>query len=185
MFASVLDRFWLAQTLQQSGFKFLSGEAFFGLKIPLFFPISTFMLLGYLTIPMLRYLPLSYLYPLGHNQNKINNRFNFIYNRVNIIAGDWHYIRHNLPINMEEKILITSGINHGDFKSLHKRQASYLLVTTPFINNISPAANAMKATLVALGAKKEKYLNTARKLGWLPSLIFLGKQNDKVIIGTL
>ncbi|WP_258360534.1 quinate 5-dehydrogenase [Moorella sulfitireducens (nom. illeg.)] len=170
---SVLDRFWLARALQTAGYPVLAGDAAFGLKIPLGFPLSFFILLGYLTMPLLARLPLAYLYPLGPEQEKSHPRYRHLFARVKIIAGDWHFIRHHLPLSLTGKVIITSGTTPDDRELLRRRGATWLLATTPVINGFSPAANAMEAILVAMGVAAPRYPELAGKLGWLPALFRL------------
>ncbi|KYH30901.1 hypothetical protein [Neomoorella mulderi] len=172
---SVLDRFWLARALQAAGYPVLAGDAAFGLKLPLGFPLSTFMILGYLTMPLLAHLPLGYLYPLGHDQEKSYPHYHHLFARVKIIAGDWHFIRRHLPVSLAGKVVITGGTTPGDRELLRRRGAAWLLATTPVFEGFSPAANAMEAMLVALGAAAPQYPALAGKLGWLPSLYCLQK----------
>ncbi|MBC7325614.1 MAG: hypothetical protein H5T99_09910 [Moorella sp. (in: Bacteria)] len=175
---SVLDRFWLARALQEAGYPVLAGDASFGLKLPLGFSLSTFMTLGYLTMPFLARLPLSCLYPLGHAQEESRCRFRHLFARVKIIAGDWHFIRRYLPDSLAGQVIITSGTTPEDRELLRQRGAACLLATTPTFAGISPAANAMEALLVALGAPEEHYLGVAARLGWLPRRHDPGKTPD-------
>lgn len=165
---SVLDRFWLAQALQQAGYVTLAGDAAFGLKLPLALSLPIFTLLGYLTMPLLARLPLPYLYPLGPHQDRSHPRFQHLYARARIIAGDWHFIRHNLPRRLDGQVFITSGTTPADRELLGRRGASGLLTTTPAFQGLSPAANALEAVLLALGAGEKEYLQLAKKLNWLP-----------------
>ncbi|MDN5361473.1 MAG: hypothetical protein PWP70_520 [Moorella sp. (in: firmicutes)] len=171
---SVLDRFWLARALQQAGYVTLAGDAAFGLKLPLAVSLPTFTRLGYLTMPLLARLPLAYLYPLGPHQEHPRPRFQHLYARARIIAGDWHFIRHNLPRRLDGQVFITSGTNPADRELLARCGASRLLMTTPTFQGISPAANALEAVLVALGAREKEYLQLATKLNWLPRMLELG-----------
>ncbi|MGI9860251.1 hypothetical protein SDD30_02555 [Moorella naiadis] len=170
---SVLDRFWLAQALQQAGYVTLAGDAAFGLKLPLAVSLPTFTRLGYLAMPLLARLPLAYLYPLGPHQEHSRPRFQHLYARARIIAGNWHFIRRNLPWHLNGQVFITSGTTPADRELLARRGASRLVTTTPTFQGISPAANALEAVLVALGAGEEEYLHLARKLNWLPRMIEL------------
>lgn len=170
---SVLDRFWLARALQLAGYPVLAGDAAFGLKLPLLMPLSTFTRLGYITMPVLSRIPLGYLYPLGPHQENARPRYRYLYARARIIAGDWRFIRHNLPLHLDGQVVITSGTTTGDRELLGRRGVSWLLTTTPAFHGISPAANALEAVLVALGAGEKGYLNLARDFNWLPRLIEL------------
>lgn len=167
---SVLDRFWLAQSLEDAGFSVLAGDAAFGLRLPLLLPLSTFKKLAYLTMPALCHLPLTYLYAPGSGTPQINRSLLDRCARIKIIAGDWRFIRRFILPALKGKVIITSGTNVADRELLHRSGAAWLLTTTPLFAGINPAANAMEAALVALGLQPPQYLEQARKYGWLPSL---------------
>ncbi|MBE3571494.1 MAG: quinate 5-dehydrogenase [Moorella humiferrea] len=170
---SVLDRYWLAQALQFKGFKVIAGDAAFGLKLPLGFSLSCFRLLGHLTMPLLAHLPLAYLYPHGNGQQKSYLRFNHLFTRAKIIAGDWHFIRHNLPNSLEGKVVVTSGTTPSERQLLRRVGVFSLITTTPIFAGFSPAANAMEAVMTALGSVPEQFAVLAGDFGWLPTLHFL------------
>lgn len=167
---SVLDRFWLARSLQASGFTVLAGDAAFGLRLPLLLSLTTFIKLGYITMPLLSHLPLSYLYPLESDRKKNYQHRNYLYAGIRIIAGDWHFIQRYLLKSLTGKVIITSGTTPADRKHLRQYGAAWLLTTTPSFEGINPAANAIEAVLVALGAQQPQYLTLARSLKWLPRL---------------
>jgi len=165
---SILDRFWLANALQTAGYPVVAGDAACALKLPLGFSLSTFTALGYLTMPFLAHLPLRYLYPLNPTPPKGYSSARHLLARAKIIAGDWHFIRHHLPVALQGKVIITSGTTPGDRELLRRRGAGWLLSTTPDFDGISPAANAVEAILASLGIEEEQYTVLAERWGWLP-----------------
>ncbi|MCG0277314.1 MAG: hypothetical protein L5656_02095 [Thermanaeromonas sp.] len=174
---SVLDRYWLAESLSLAGCKVLAGDALFGLRLPCVLPLSLFTKIAHLTLPFLARLPLHFLYPLGPAQEKPGRIYSPSIPQVDIIAGNWHFIcRYLLPYLSKSEILITCGTNKEDLRLLKQVGVKYLLSTTPLWKAGSPSANAVEAVLMALGAKKEEpttYIKLARELRWLPKLIEL------------
>lgn len=165
---SVLDRFWLAKGLQTAGFAVIAGDASFGLKLRLLLPLTTFIKIGHITMPVLSHLPLTYLYPLRFHRKK--NHHPCLDANIKIIAGDWRFIRGNLIQSVAGKVIITSGTTPADRELLRKSGATWLILTTPLFAGLNPAANAMEAVLVALGAQRSQYLTLAHSFGWLPQL---------------
>ncbi len=166
---SVLDRFWLAESLQSAGLTVMAGDACLGLKLRLLIPLPIFTKLAYLTMPVLSRLPLTYLYPLGSG-GKIKYQPS-LHPKIKIIAGDWRFIRHHLIHSVADRVIITSGVGPADQKLLIRSGAKGLILTTPMLAaGVSPAANAMEAVLVALGVRQPHYLGLARKFGWLPRI---------------
>lgn len=174
---SVLDRYWLAETLSRAGCKVLAGDPLFGLKLPLVLPLSLFTRIARWTVPFLSYLPIDFLYPLGSAQEKAGRIWSPFVHQVDIIAGNWHFIRrYLLPYLSKNKILITCGTNREDLQLLKQLGMKYLISTTPLWKTGCPSANTVEAVLVALGAKKEDlntYINLSQELKWLPHLIEL------------
>lgn len=172
---SVLDRYWLAEALSRAGCKVLAGDPLFGLKLPLVLPLSLFARIARWTMPALSHLPLSFLYPLGPAQEKAGRTWNSFARHVDIIAGNWHFIRrYLLPCLSKDKILITSGTNGEDLRFLKQQGIKWVVSTTPLWKVGCPSANAVEAALVALGAGKgdlSTYMSLAQELKWLPRLI--------------
>lgn len=70
LFSSVLDRWPLAQALEEAGARVLVGDAAFALRIPVLFPgLRWFYPFAVTLVPLLRHLPLSFLYPQARGQH--------------------------------------------------------------------------------------------------------------------
>ncbi|MCL4425548.1 MAG: quinate 5-dehydrogenase [Firmicutes bacterium] len=183
---SVLDRYHLTRALVEIGARVWVGDAVFGLKIPLLFSLPTFQVIAAATLPLLRLLPVSWLYPLGRKQEEVVPRFSHLFRRAEIIAGDFHFLRRYLPWDLAGKTIIASTINDEDVGLLRKRGASVLVTLSPFLTVSSPqrsvittsgfvsgrafGANAMEALLVALAGErgplsKEHYRQLWRQTG--------------------
>ncbi|MDN5347454.1 MAG: hypothetical protein PWP65_1018 [Clostridia bacterium] len=170
---SVLDRYWLAWSLKQAGCRVWAGDPFFGLKMPVILPFSSFCRVAVATMPLLARLPLKYLYSSPKTFLAGKYIAGYLYTGFEIIAGDWHFIRRYLPGNLRGKIVIASGTAPADREMLRACGASYLISTTPIWEGISPAANAFEAVLAAIGgqASPEKYPELAASLGWQPQIL--------------
>jgi len=69
LFSSALDRWALAEALEARGARVAVGDAAFALRIPVLFPgLRTFYPFAVALVPLLRRLPLSFLYPQARRQ---------------------------------------------------------------------------------------------------------------------
>ncbi|WP_003540011.1 hypothetical protein [Desulfotomaculum nigrificans] len=175
LISSVLDRFPLAAALQRVGCRLIIGDAMFALGLPIAFSsLSWFTGLAGITVPVLARLPISWLYPLGDRQERIKPRFAGWYQKADIIAGDFHFIRRHMPENLAGKIIITSTVTAGDVAELRKRGAAWLVTTSPDLDGRSLGANVLEGICVALlnsfpGAiTTADYQKLLDQLGWRP-----------------
>lgn len=172
---SVLDRFGLAEALAAAGCRMIIGDALFGLGIPLTFTsLATFDRMARLTLPVLRHLPINWLYPLGKSQEEIVPRFEKYYRQANILAGDFHFIRRYLPQSLTDKIVISSTVTQQDVALLRQRGVKWLVTTVPDLGGRSFGANVMEAVLVSIsglppvGCRQEQYRLLLRQMGYRP-----------------
>lgn len=172
---SVLDRFGLAEALADAGCRLIIGDALFGLGIPLpFFSLKTFDLVARVTLPVLRHVPIDWLYPLGESQKEIIPRFEKYYRQADILAGDFHFIRRHLPFALKGKTIITSTVTEEDVALLRQRGVKWLVTTTPDLAGRSFGANVMEAVLVALnglppeGCRQAHYRRLLQQMGFRP-----------------
>jgi len=95
------------------------------------------------------------------------------------VAGDFHYIRSNLPARMDGKTIITNTTTPEDVALLRERGVATLVTTTPELEGRSFGANVMEGVLVALAGKRpeqmqpDDYLDLLRRLGWQPRVLRL------------
>jgi len=157
LLTSVLDRYPLAQALVQEGARVWAGDPAFGLKLPFALPLSLFGLVTPATMPFLRLVPLSWLYPLGEKQEEMKDPAPHLFARSEIIAGDFHLLRRYLPKQLRDKIIITSTVTGTDVALLRERGARLLVTLSPFFeapNGRAFGANMMDALLVALSGER-------------------------------
>ncbi|HHT67825.1 MAG TPA: quinate 5-dehydrogenase [Firmicutes bacterium] len=154
-----LDRFGMAQALQDTGSTVLYGDVMFALGVSL--PIYKLSVLqGVVTVlaPIAVQLPFTWLYPTGSKQEESPDKHKYAkhYAWADVIAGDYHMIRKYMPDDLTGKVIITNTITPSDVEFLKQRHVKELITTTPNIGGRSFGTNVMEALLVAL---LEKPLN--------------------------
>ena len=150
-----VDRFGMAEALQEAGAKLTFGDLLFGLGLnkPL---RSLEALAGWAKVlaPVVTRLPVSWLYPMGKEQQKRTPKFSQYFLENDIIAGDFHFIRKFMPEKLPGKIIITNTVTAKDRAMLKEAGVKLLVTTTPSLEGRSFGTNVMEALLVALkGAK--------------------------------
>ena len=159
-----VDRFGMAEALQEHGAQITLGDLVFSLGINK--PLHSLHKLAFwakLLAPFLTRLPVSWFYPMGKEQDKRVPKHPEYFLANDIIAGDFHYIKRFMPDKLPDKIIITNTVTSADREMLREAGVKLLVTTTPCLNGRSFGTNVMEALLVALeGGKKalpaEKYL---------------------------
>lgn len=154
-----VDRFGLAESLVEAGSQVVFGDLLFGLGIP--YPIRSLAGLSKLAKwagPIVTQLPVSMFYPTGNEQIHIKPRFSEYYHQADIIAGDFHFIRRNMPDKLTNKIIITNTVTRNDEELLRQRGVATLVTTTPEMQGRSFGTNVLEAILVALAEKRPEEL---------------------------
>jgi len=155
-----LDRFGLAESFSSSGADVVFGDLMFGLGVP--FPIRDFDSLAFLAkvaMPVITKLPINLFYPTGEKQHQTKPRFIKYFDQAQIIAGDFHFIKRNMPENLSGKIIITNTVTQEDEELLKKRGVSTLITTTPEIGGRSFGANILEGILVAYAGRGREGLS--------------------------
>ena len=172
-----VDRFGMAQALQNTGSEVLYGDVMFALGIA--FPIYRLNVLQAVVsvlAPLAVQLPFAWLYPTGSKQEKSpdRNKYDKYYAWADVIAGDYHMIRKYMPDDLTGKTIITNTITSEDVEFLKQRHVCELITTTPNIEGRSFGTNVMEALLVALLKKPlaeitpEDYNGMLDKIGFVP-----------------
>lgn len=177
---SGMDRYGLAEGLAQVGCRLLIGDMPFALGIPIFLRrLWTLRFLSVLMMPVLRRLPIDFLYPTGKAQEEPKPRFAWAFEKADIIAGDFLYIRRFMPPSVPEKMVITNTVTAEDIAYLRERGIALLVTTTPEMQGRSFGTNVLQAIFVALLEKHprdiqpEEYLALLRELGIRPRIVRL------------
>lgn len=167
-----MDRPGMAEAFQEVGQSVVYGDLIFilGLPIPIKSP-SGLMRMARLLAPLVCQLPIKYLYPIGEKQNRPSkDRFSSYLREAQVIAGDFHLIKKNLPPHIPEKIIITNTVTAEDVEDLRARGAYLLVTTTPDLGGRSFGTNVIEAILVALQGKGREELSSAEYSGLIKRL---------------
>lgn len=175
LLVSAVDRFGMAEALVQRAKSIVFGDILFGVGLPI--PVrswNTVKLMGRVFLPIIANCPLSWFYPMGEKQEINNPRFPRYFHEADVIAGDWHIIRRNMPERLDGKIVLTNSSRRSEVDLLRDRGVTTLITTTPEISGESFATNVMEAALVSLlGGRPEDltpddYMGKLNELGWKP-----------------
>ncbi|MBQ7882897.1 MAG: quinate 5-dehydrogenase [Phascolarctobacterium sp.] len=151
-----VDRFGMAEALQEEGAQLTFGDLLFALNIDK--PIRSLKALAWwakLLAPVLTKLPVSWLYPMGKEQQVRTPKFPQYFLENDIIAGDFHFIRRFMPESLPGKIIITNTVTAADRKLLKEAGVELLITTTPCLDGRSFGTNVMEALLVAVKGERK------------------------------
>jgi len=125
--------------------------------------------------PLAVQLPFKWLYPSESDHNTEPKRHPWtdkLYHSYDIIAGDYKYIRKNIPDDLKGTWIITNTTTSADLDFLRARGAGKLITTTHRLEGRSFGTNVMEALLVAaegetkaLSAKRYLELLAENNLG--------------------
>lgn len=182
LMVSAVDRWGMAEALNEAGAEIIFGDLIFGLGIPV--PIKTFesfKTLARILLPIIVNMPFKVLYPTGKKQEgESNPRFAKFYEEADVIAGDFLFLRKYMPKDMRGKWVLTNTITLEDVKDLKERGVEYLFTTTPEYEGRSFGTNVMEGVFVALLGKhprditSEDYLRLLDELNYEPRIEKLG-----------
>jgi hypothetical protein len=162
LLVSGLDRFGMAEAFEEAGCITTYGDVIFALGLPV--PVKSrhaLDIIGKTLLPILVQLPFQLLYPTGEKQVDIDPKYTRFYDENEIIAGDFHYIRKYMPLDMKGKTVITNTVTSKNVEELRERGVKTLVTTTPELDGRSFGTNVMEATLIALSGKKPEEMTAA------------------------
>ena len=154
LLVSAVDRFGMAEELAKTGCELIIGDLMFvlGLPVPLR-SLPAFVRVARMLAPLVVQLPISVLYPTGDKQTATKPKFTKYYEWADVIAGDFHFIRRNMPDDLTGKIIITQTITKDDVEELRRRGVRLLVTGTPELNGRSFATNVIEALLIAVDGR--------------------------------
>ena len=156
LMVSALDRFGMAQALVAAGADVTFGDFIFALDIDK--PVKTlpqFEELAERYLPDACKLPFQFFYPTGRKQDKPPEpKFPQYYEQARLIAGDFHFIRKNMPADLGAKTIITNTVTAANVEELRERGVARLVTTTPNLGGRSFGTNVMEAALLAILGKR-------------------------------
>jgi hypothetical protein len=180
LLVSAVDRYGMAQALDEEKAEVVYGDLLFGLGLPL--PLHTYSgvrRVAGVALPVVTRLPIQWFYPTGAKQETRSPKFATYFQQADVIAGDWHYIRRYAPDRMAGKTILTQTVRADDLAWLKEAGVWRVITTTPVIEGETFATNVMEAVIVAhLGKQvadvtERDYLDTLAKLGWQPNILVL------------
>ena len=151
-----MDRFGMAEALEEAGAKVVYGDMIFSLNLDK--PILSLEELeerAEKLLPEICKLPISMIYPTGKKQEQIepDDLTSPYINEADIIAGDFHIFRRRMPDSLEGKGVLTNTVTEEDLLELKKRGVSWLVTTTPELEGRSFGTNVLEAALLAVLGK--------------------------------
>ncbi len=147
---SAVDRYSISEALSQIGCPLIFGDFLFALGLP--FPLRTLKsvdIVASLLLPILTYLPMSFLYPVGKKQDESEPRFTHYFDWADLIAGDFHFIRRYSPLDLKGKLILTNTVTSEDRELLKERGVKLLVTTTPEWEGRSFGTNVIEGLLVS------------------------------------
>jgi len=148
---TAVDRYGMALSFTEVGYEMVYGDFMFSLGLPLpLRSIRAVEVLARLLLPVLGFMPISFLYPTGEKQETIRPRWGKYYRWPSVIAGDFLYIKRHMPSRLDGKVVVTNTTTRADVALLRERGVSHLVTTTPRLEGRSFGTNVMEAALVAL-----------------------------------
>lgn len=181
LLVSAVDRFGMAQALNELCPDVIYGDLLFGLGLPL--PIKSYRtveVLASLLAPIVTQLPLQWFYPTGSKQEERKPSHIKIWRDRTFLCGDWHYIRRYAPDDLSGKTVLTQTVRSADIEWLRSTGLRRLITTTPDMGGETFATNVMEGVIVALSGKgpaemaESDYLDVLKELDWSPTVLELG-----------
>lgn len=151
LMVAAVDRFGMAESLVEAGANVRFGDAIYTLNLPLpIHRLDHLALLARTLLPVVRQLPIRWLYPTGKRQESTGRRTQQKhFEWASVIAGDFHFIRRYAPQDLTGKVILTNTTTSDDMEDLRRRGVRLLVTTTPRVNGRSLSTNLLEAALVA------------------------------------
>lgn len=149
-----VDRWGLSKSFVEAGYKVVFGDLMFALGVPIAIKsLDGLRRLAKLMIPIVTRFPFEWLYPTGEKQDEHKPKYENWYQWATVVAGDCHYVKRHMPLNMQGKIVVTNTTTSDDVAFFKKCGVKYLVTTTPVMDGRSFGTNMMEAALVAISGK--------------------------------
>ena len=185
LLVSAVDRYGMAQALDERCRHIVYGDLLFGIGLPI--PLRSYASVkrvANLLLPIITKLPFKWFYPTGKKQEERTPKHKKWFDWATVVCGDWHYIRRYAPDDLAGKTIITQTLRKADLDWLKSTGARRAITTTPDMGGEAFATNVMEAVIITLACKKpeemteDDYLAQLRSLGWMPNVIELQGSTD-------
>jgi hypothetical protein len=168
LLVSSVDRFAMAEALDELAAEAVYGDLMFGLGLPIpLRGLRTIKILAALLLPIITRLPFQWLYPTGERQDAITPKFHRWYRWAEVICGDFHLIRRFMPDDLARKAIFTNTVTDADVAALRARGVAWLITSTPEMEGRSFATNVLEAVVVTLSGKRPEELTSGEYLQWM------------------
>ncbi len=168
---TAVDRYFLAKAFKDEGCECTFGDMPFSLGIPLGVKsLGMIRFLGSTLLPVITKLPYHWLYPVGSSQDKLKNKPNKFFAWADIVAGDLHYIRKNMPLDMKGKVVCTNTTTKKNLDEFKERGVKTVVTFTPDMNGRTFGANVLEAVFAAILGKSPKETTEAQYQGLITKL---------------
>ena len=159
-----MDRFGMAEALEEAGANTVYGDMIFSLGIdkPIL-SLEDLEIRAEKLLPEICKLPISMVYPTGKKQEVIepDELTRPYFEEAEVVAGDFHIMRRRLPDRMDGKGILTNTVTAQDVEELKRRGVSWLVTTTPEIGGRSYGTNVLEAALLAILGKPWEEVSAA------------------------
>lgn len=179
---SAVDRWGMAMALADAGCEMTYGDLLYALGIPMMIHDRAVLKNVVRTLaPVAVQLPFAWLYPAEADHDsgvEAASKHSRLYEQVDIVVGDYKYVRKYMPADMSGKWVVTNTTTAEDIAFLRGRGVELLVTSTPRLEGRSFGTNVIEATMVALdGAaqalKPARYLELLRETGFTPDVLWL------------
>lgn len=176
---SGVDRFGMAEALDEAGADVVYGDAIFLLGLPLpLRSLKTLQGLARLLLPAAVRLPITWIYPTGKKQEAQEASWRSSYfGGAEVVAGDFHLIRRYAPERLDGKAVLTNTTTADDVELMREKGVKTLITTTPRYDGRSLATNLLEAALIAVAGRhplsREDYDRLILAAGLKPDVLEL------------
>lgn len=144
------DRWGLATAVTSVADEVRFGDLHYGLGLPVtLHSLDALRRTAAVLMPVAGQLPASVLYPTGEAQRRERPPPPALWDGVDLVAGDFHYLRTHLPPSLHGVTVVTNTTTAEDVALLRERGARALVTTTPRFDGRSFGTNALEAALTA------------------------------------
>ena len=180
LLVSSVDRFGMAEAFTRAGAEVRFGDFMFALGLPFTLAgLTTIKVLAAILLPIFTRVPFTWLYPTGEKQEVITPKYGKAYAWAEVLAGDFHFIRHYMPDDLSGKIVLTNTLTAQDVEELRRRGVRLIVTLSPNLGGRSFGTNVVQAILVAISDRRpedltpQDYLDLMRRVGFKPRVEIL------------
>jgi hypothetical protein len=151
------DRWGMTDSFLKAGYDCVFGDFMFALEVPI--PLrseSALKTMAAVVAPIATRLPFEWVYPSGEKQELRTPKWEKYFQWASVVAGDFHYIKRNMPNDMHGKVIVTNTTTPEDIELLKQVGIKYLVTTTPVFDGRSFGTNMLEAALIAAAGKGRK-----------------------------